>query len=97
MTCYFISRHQGAASWIQEQGLEIDQMLTHLDMNILKRGDTVVGTLPINLVAELTELGVRYLHLTLNMPESMRGKELSPEEMKQINAYLQEYQATKVE
>ncbi len=51
MTTFFVSRHPGARAWSAEQGLLIDQHLTHLDTALIQSGDTVIGTLPVNLAA----------------------------------------------
>ncbi len=91
MTTYFISRHQGAKDWAQQQGIQVDQMLSHLELENIQPGDTVIGTLPVNLVAELNEKGARYLHLTLVLPEHFRGKELSAADMEAAGARLEEY------
>lgn len=97
MSTYLITRHQGAVHWVKSQGIVVDEIIQHLELSSLKSGDVLIGTLPINLVAELGKIGVRYFHLTLNIPESLRGKELTLDEMNEVNAYLQEYRAEKVE
>ena len=97
MTIYFITRHAGAVEWAKQQGLAVDQMLSHLDIQSLRSGDTVIGTLPVHMVAELTELGVKYLHLTMDLPEHLRGKELSAADMQEAGVFLQAYQACKVD
>lgn len=91
MTTYFISRHQGAKDWAQQQGIEVDQMLNHLELESIQPGDVVIGSLPINLVAELNQKGASYLHLTLVLPEHLRGKELSAADMQAAGAKLQQY------
>lgn len=74
---YFISRHSATAAWAEKQGLCIDTWLTHLsDSSMLQAGDVVFGTLPIQLVAELTAKGVHYGHFSLTMPPHLRGVEL---------------------
>ena len=47
MTTYFISRHAGAIAWARSQGYEPDHWIEHLDISVIKAGDTVTGTLPI--------------------------------------------------
>lgn len=95
MTTYFVSRHQGAKDWAKQQGIDIDQMVEHIDPDTIKQGDLVIGTLPIHLAAAVQENGGRYLHLTLNLPPELRGKELSAEDMKQAGAKLIEYKIRK--
>jgi len=96
MTTYFISRHAGAIEWAQQQDIKVDQQLSHFDPSITQQGDVIIGTLPINLVAEVNQRGGEYLHLTLMLPSEMRGKELSADELVQYSASLEAYQAIKL-
>lgn len=91
MTTYFISRHQGAKDWARLQNIEVDMVQSHLEMSDIQSGDVVVGTLPVNLVAELCERGARYYHLTLNLPEHLRGKELNAEDMQAAGAKVEQF------
>jgi len=90
MTTYFVTRHKGAVAWAKEQGLEVE-LLDHLDVEKLKAGDTVLGTLPVSIAAEVCALGCRYFHLTLNMPPELRGRELTAQDMDACGAVLEEY------
>lgn len=93
MTTYFISRHPGAVAWAESEGFHVDERLAHFDVEMVKAGDRVLGTLPINLVAEVNERGGSYFHLALALPADMRGKELSAEDMRSYGAKLEEYTA----
>ncbi len=97
MTIYFISRHAGAKDWITTQGIAIDKIQSHLDINDIHEGDTVIGTLPIQLVAAVCQRGGYYLHLTLNLPEYLRGKDLTPEDMNRVGAKLEQFMVEKIE
>ncbi len=91
---WLITRHAGAREWVEQKGIRVDAVLGHLDEEALGRiqqGDTIIGTLPIHLVAEVCARGARYLHLSLNLPPEARGKELTPEEMDRYGARLEEY------
>lgn len=95
MAIYFITRHLGAIQWADANHIDYDEHLTHLDnMSRLKAGDVVIGTLPINIVYELNQLGVRYKHLSLNIPPHLRGVELDVEALKACNAHIKEYAVT---
>jgi CRISPR-associated protein Csx16 len=96
MTTYFITRHPGATLWAQQQGLAVDRQLDHLDTGQIQAGDTVIGSLPVNLAAEVCAKQARYIHLTLILPFEWRGKELSVEDMQRFGAKLQQYQVNKV-
>jgi CRISPR-associated protein Csx16 len=89
MTTFFISRHPGAIVWAAQQSLLIDQHLTHLDTALIQHGDTVIGTLPVNLAAAVCQRGARFFNLSLDLPAHWRGRELSASELRQCNARLE--------
>jgi CRISPR-associated protein Csx16 len=93
MTTYFVSRHAGAIEWANQEGFRVDKQLNHFDPQLIKTGDTVFGTLPINLVAELNQRGAHYFHLLLDLPPEARGKELTADDMRRYGAHLLEYSA----
>lgn len=97
MTTYFISRHPGAVQWAREQGVPVDKQLAHLDIGDIHTGDIVIGSLPVNLVAQLNRKGARYLHLSLNLSPEWRGLELSVEQMRQCQARLEEFRVERIE
>lgn len=96
MTTYFISRHSGAIAWAKSQGFQVDQQLAHFDVTMVRSGDAILGTLPVNLIAEVNQRGGRYFHLTLELPAELRGQELTPELMQAHGARLEEFRALKV-
>ena len=59
MTSYFVSRHPGALAWAPEEDIQADRRIEHLTVDLIQRGDVVIGTLPINLVAEVCARGGR--------------------------------------
>ncbi|KKO47662.1 CRISPR-associated protein [Arsukibacterium sp. MJ3] len=89
MTTLFISRHPGAIDWIKQQGVLIERWETHLSLSDVAPGDTVVGTLPIPMVAALNAIGAYYVHLNVEVPASLRGKELSLDDLNVLGATLQ--------
>jgi CRISPR-associated protein Csx16 len=96
MTTYFITRHSGARQWAEQKGFPIDRMVDHLDPKEICPGDLVLGTLPVNLAAEVCARGGRYFHLALNLPPDWRGRELSTEDMQRFGAVLREYWVTSI-
>jgi CRISPR-associated protein Csx16 len=88
MTTWFISRHPGAVQWASNQGLTGAKAIAHLDPACIQPGDTVAGTLPVHLAAQVCGRGARYLHLTMDLPESARGRELSAQELSGFGARL---------
>ena len=88
---WFVSRHPGAIRWAKRQGLVIGRWVAHLDPAEVSAGDTVIGTLPVNLAAEICKRGGRYLHLSLSMPLAWRGRELSAEQLLAASAELRAF------
>ena len=92
MTTYAVTRHAGAKLWLSAH-FKIDQYLDHLSLDVLRKGDVVVGMLPVHTVAQLGEMSVRYLHLAMETPEHLRGTELTADQMHEHNARLVEIRA----
>lgn len=97
MTVWFVTRHAGAKEWAKAQGISVDRVVDHLVIGEVQAGDLVLGSLPVNLVAELNSKGARYFHLTLDLSEELRGKEISAELMQQLGAKLEEFTVIKKE
>lgn len=98
MTTFFVSRHPGAREWAMRQGLRVDIWIDHLDnADQIRSGDTVIGTLPVNLAAVVCARGAAYYHLALELPTTARGRELSVDELEQFGAHLQGYAILPVE
>ena len=93
MTTYFVTRHPGAVQWAADAGIQVADggVVNSLDPERVMPGDRVVGTLPINLAARVVARGAEYLHLALDLPPEVRGKELSLDEMRQYGARLERY------
>lgn len=91
MTKWFVGRHGGATEWARAHGLADATFIEHLDIAMVKRGDTVMGTLPVNVAAQLCAKGARYIHLAIDVPAAARGRDLSPAEMDRYGARLVEY------
>ncbi|BDI03599.1 CRISPR-associated protein Csx16 [Sphaerotilus microaerophilus] len=91
MATFFLSRHPGAVEWARRQGLAVDQWLAHLEVAQVQPGDTVIGTLPIHLAAQVCARGGRYLHLSLDLPVELRGRELTADELERAGARLEEF------
>lgn len=92
MATYFITRHIGALDWAGANGVHFDVYLPHLlDFDELRSGDVIIGTLPINIISQINELGVRYIHLSLAIPPHLRGVELTAEQLDECQATLEEF------
>jgi CRISPR-associated protein Csx16 len=57
MTTLFVTLHPGAIEWAQRQSLEVDKTIPHLDVEQVQPEDSVIGILPVNLVADVCRRG----------------------------------------
>lgn len=97
MSTWFVSRHPGAVAWAQRQGIVVDRLVGHLDVQQVTAGDTVIGTLPVNLAAEVCARGASYWHLTLRLPPGLRGAELSAEQLEELGARVERYRVERLD
>jgi len=91
MTIWFISRHPGALEWARRNGVTFDHHVKHLDTDDIADGDTVIGSLPVNLAAEVCMRGAEYWNLSLRLAPQDRGRELSAEELDGYNATIERF------
>jgi len=91
MAIWFVSRHPGAVEWIQRHGPPVDRVVDHLDLADVRRGDTVIGTLPVHLAAAVCTRGARYLHLVVDVSPGERGRELTADDLERLGARLVVY------
>ena len=91
MAIWFVSRHPGAITWAKQQKLSIDHWIDHLDSEQLSPGDKVIGSLPVNLAAQLCAAGIEYWHLSLHIPKALRGIELTAQQLQQLDAQLEAF------
>lgn len=91
MTTYYITRHAGAVEWAAQQGLHIDQFVPHLDPAVVHQGDTVIGSLPVNLAAQVCAAGAAYWHLSVELTAELRGRELSAADMHTLGARIEPF------
>ncbi len=96
MADLFVTRHSGAVDWARQNGIEAE-LVPHLDVKRVQAGDRVLGTLPVQMIAQVNERGAGYLHLEMTIPAEARGRDLSAEDMERFGAKLVEYRAEKVE
>lgn len=72
----------------------MDQVIDHLDPATVALGDIVIGSLPVNLAGEVCARGGAYLHLSIDLPAELRGRELSAEQMRACGARLERFVVT---
>ncbi len=93
----FVTRHPGAVEWARRRGLQVDRPVEHLDVADIYPGDVVIGSLPVNLAAEVCDRGACYIHLSLRLPAEWRGRELSADDMERFGARLETCHIQRVE
>ena len=91
MPIYFVSRHAGAIEWVRGQNIQVDVFVAHLDPAQVGAGDTIIGSLPVNLAAEICARGAAYWHVSVKLPADLRGQELSADDLTQLNARLERF------
>ncbi|MCF0254391.1 MAG: CRISPR-associated protein Csx16 [Duodenibacillus sp.] len=96
MTTWFVSRHPGAIAWARQNAVAADRWVEHFDPAWAQAGDTVIGTLPFDVAAAITEAGARFVALTLKLAREDRGKEINAQGMSQLDCRLVEYKVMRV-
>lgn len=96
MTVWFVSRHEGAKQWMRRQAIHVDRYVSHLSPNSVEAGDKVLGTLPIQIAARVIERGAEFFLLSIELPEDLRGKELSLEQIEALGARLERFTVARV-
>ncbi|MDW8479481.1 MAG: CRISPR-associated protein Csx16 [Xanthomonadales bacterium] len=87
-TVWFVSRHPGSVEWARRRGIAVSRQVAHLDPSEVREGDTVIGTLPLHLAAEVCRRGARLLHLAIDLPPEARGIELDADALERLGARL---------
>jgi len=95
MATFFVSRHPGALEWMKNSGTQFDKHVTHLNLDEVGEGDVVIGSLPVNIVADVCHKKAKYIHLSIRVNAEDRGKELSANQLADYDATLEEYFAEK--
>lgn len=93
---WLVSRHEATKKWLLNTSTHFDEVIDHLDINLIHDGDEVVGVLPINIAAEVCAKGARYFHVAIQVTKDQRGKELDDQELAQLDPKLIEYQVIRL-
>ena len=91
---YLVSRRQAAIDWIKKQ-VEVDKVISHLDIASIEPNDTVIGTLPIHVAAQVCAPKAHYIHLSIDAPPEWRGKELNTADFEQCSPKLERFNVNK--
>ncbi len=96
MTTWFVTRHPGALDWACAKGIAFDTHVVHLDPTDIHPGDTVIGSLPVNLAAEVCARGAQYWNLSLQLEPTDRGRELSAADLERCGAIVERYDIRRI-
>ncbi|MFZ4538544.1 CRISPR-associated protein Csx16 [Propionivibrio sp.] len=98
MITWFVTRHPGAVAWAHQHGVVAppeeggsERIVDTIDPADVGLGDTVIGTLPVHLAAEICARGGRYFHIVMTVPTHRRGDELTPDDMVSFGATCREF------
>lgn len=93
---WLVTRHKGAVDWVRRNGVCVDRLVDHLDVEEIARGDMVIGVLPFHLAARVCARGARFFSLSLEVPPDYRGQELDADDLERFGARLEEYRVERV-
>jgi len=96
MTFVVVTRHKGAIDYIketlklkEEDVITIDHIDEQMILSMKPHKHVVVGVIPIHIVYILKKFGITTIVLQLpKVSKEMRGKELTPEQMREYGATL---------
>jgi CRISPR-associated protein Csx16 len=71
--------------------ISVERVIDHFEPAVIQPGDIVIGSPPVNLAAQVCTRGRCSLHLSLELPTTLRGQELSAELMRACGAWVEEY------
>jgi CRISPR-associated protein Csx16 len=86
-TTWIVTRHPGASDFIHDLGYR-GVSAPHLDIEKVCAGDTVVGVIPLMMAEKLASMCAHVLHLCVELTPADRGKELSANRLRELNAEL---------
>lgn len=82
---HVVTRHEPTVELLRNNGIK-GEVHEHIDLNRLdemfKPGDTVVGVLPIHIIAELNKRDINFLSFEIDVPKNLRNVTLSQEVIK---------------
>lgn len=97
MTTWFVTRHPGAVEWTLRRSVRVARQTAHPEIEQVRTGDPVIGTLPVHLAAEVRRRGARFSNLTLEVPAEARQRKLPDEKLEVCGVRLEKYRVERSE
>lgn len=89
-----VTRHAGLIEYLRRNNITGD-VTPHLNLDEVSSNITQVwGVIPLPLIAKLNEKGIDVYNVNLNMPLELRGKELTLEQMDQVDVAVNKVTVT---
>jgi CRISPR-associated protein Csx16 len=86
-----VTKHKAAVQLLEELGNENIECMPELDITDVLCNDTIVGNLPVDVVANIYKRGASYIHLSFATPIDGLQKELTLDGLKHYGVTLQRY------
>ena len=91
-----VTRHHGAAQWVQSQLGHAVRTVVHLEAQAIEVGGRYYGVFPLHLAAAICAAGSECWAITFNMPLASRGQELSAAQLDALGAQLVRHEVSAV-
>lgn len=98
MTTYIITRHTASIQWIKNNLPNAQDTIviqSHLNPDSIQKKDTVIGVLPLHIIADITARGADFYSLDITCPPELRGKELNLQTLENLHPKLTKYKVKK--
>ena len=90
-TDLIVTRHPGAATWVQQVLGRPVRRVAHLEVTELRPGMRYHGVFPLDLAAAICAAGSECWAISLRVPPALRGQELTALQLEQLGARLVRY------
>lgn len=91
-----VTRHPGAAEWVQRRLGRAVRVIDHLLPQEIEPGIRYHGVFPLNLAADICRAGAQCWAISVQLPSELRGHELSAEQLETLGARLVRYQVSEI-
>ncbi len=90
MKTILTTRHPATVQWLARQGIAAEQV-DHVSSDSITHPVKLIGNVPPAIAAQVCQQGGEYWHIDLDLPQTIRGKELSVSDLEQYKAKIIRY------